>query len=788
MRTRTLDAALALLATLAAVLGLTTLTVSGSWLAPTMWCGLAVSLAGALLRKVTSHDLLVLLGQALFGTWAVLLLTVPGGLENGLPGPWTIERVAALTNDVSQVVQKYSAPIPTTTGVIAMLVAITTFLVLVVDYLGVTRQAPAVAGLPLLAAFLTAVANSGSSLAPGYFLVAALAWLILVTRTTSTIVRRWSTTIAAPRTPTSTEDAEVGALSGLGSNARRLAVTGLVAAVVLPAVLPHLPTRFVLDGLGRNDQAVGGGSRVGFTSTLDLTRSLQSGSLNPVITYRTTAPGTPPPLRVVVAPTFADGQWRSGPADSPSRELTAASRLSPDVPVQARTVTVTGNALDAPHLAAPQPVSSVDVGDNAWSADADTGDLFVRSRPAEYSLTYQEVNVASSQLRAGIPGGDTGARDPLVSGSLGLDPGSAPEVTALAEKVAGVAATPWDAAVAIQTYLRGPDFTYSLTLPPPPRNDRGEVVIDPVVSFLTTRQGYCVQFATAMVMMARARGIPARMAIGFLPGTAENGVFTVRSADAHAWPELFFPGAGWLRFEPTPAQRTGTAPAYTRLADTPGGPTGGPQPSASATSTSQASVGALRKPDAPLAEDPVAATPIGVRLIGWLTSPAGLVVLAVLLGLLGSLVLPVTARLVHRRRRAHAADAAALAEAEWAELVSRLRDLGLHPPPGGTLREWRTHYVRHGYLDADADASIGRVVATVERTRYARPGPVTPDGQDDVEKVTHAVSQSRPTPQRLRAFFVPEAGVLWWRRSTASLTHAPERWGRRLADSLSRRG
>ncbi len=787
MRTRPLDAALALLATLAAVLGLTTLTVSGAWLAPTLWCGVAVSVAGALLRKVTSHDLLVLLGQAVVGAWAVLVLTVPGGLENGVPGPWTVDRLVALTNDVSEVVQKYSAPIPTTTGVIAMLVSITTLLVLVVDYLAVTRQAPAVAGLPLLAAFLTAVANSGSSLAPGYFLVAALAWLILVTRTTSSVVRRWSTTVAAPRTPSRTEDAEAGALSGLGTNARRLAVAGLAAAVVLPAVLPHLPTRFVLDGLGRNDQAVGGGSRVGFTSTLDLKQSLQSGSLNPVITYRTTAPGTPPPLRVVVAPTYANGQWRSGPADSPSRELTAASRLSPDVPVQARTLTVTDNALDAPHLAAPQPVSSVDLGDTPWSADADTGDLFVRSRPAEYTLTYQEVNVASAQLRTGIPGGDTGASDPLVSGSLGLDPGSASEVTALAEKVAGAAATPWDAAVAIQSYLRGPDFTYSLTLLPNPQNAKGEEVTDPVVSFLTTKQGYCVQFATAMVMMARSRGIPARMAIGFLPGTAENGVFTVRSADAHAWPELFFPGAGWLRFEPTPAQRTGSEPVYTRPADAPGGATTGPQPSSSATSTAQATAGALRKPDAPVAEDPAAATPIGVRLVGWLTSPASLVVLAVLLGLLGSLVLPVTARLVHRRRRARAADAAELAEAEWAELVSRLRDLGLHPPPGGTLREWRTHYVRHGYLDADADASIGRVVATVERTRYARPGLVMPDGADDVEKVTHAVSQGRPTPQRLRAFFVPETGVLWWSRSTAALTRAPALWGRRILDRLPRR-
>ena len=77
-----------------------------------------------------------------------------------------------------------------------------------------------------------------------------------------------------------------------------------------------------------------------------------------------------------------------------------------------------------------------------------------------------------------------------------------------------------------------------------------------------TKQGYCVQFATAMIMMARSAGIPARMAIGFLPGSATQGVWTVTAADAHAWPELYLDGIGWTRFEPTPAVRSGAPPVY----------------------------------------------------------------------------------------------------------------------------------------------------------------------------------------------------------------------------------
>src|SRR5665809_71898 len=74
------------------------------------------------------------------------------------------------------------------------------------------------------------------------------------------------------------------------------------------------------------------------------------------------------------------------------------------------------------------------------------------------------------------------------------------------------------------------------------------------------RKGYCVQFATAMVMMSRAAGIPAHMALGFLPGSSDKGVWTVIAADAHAWPELYLDGLGWTRFEPTPSRAA--PPAY----------------------------------------------------------------------------------------------------------------------------------------------------------------------------------------------------------------------------------
>ena len=87
-----------------------------------------------------------------------------------------------------------------------------------------------------------------------------------------------------------------------------------------------------------------------------------------------------------------------------------------------------------------------------------------------------------------------------------------------------------------------------------------------LASFLAEsgRVGYCEQFAASMAIMARIIGIPARVAVGFLEGDASGpNEYEFSAHDLHAWPELFFPGAGWVRFEPTPGDRAPTVPDYT---------------------------------------------------------------------------------------------------------------------------------------------------------------------------------------------------------------------------------
>lgn len=112
------------------------------------------------------------------------------------------------------------------------------------------------------------------------------------------------------------------------------------------------------------------------------------------------------------------------------------------------------------------------------------------------------------------------------------------------------AATPYDQAKAIERYLRS-NIIYNESIPAPPPG------VDPMEWVLFDyKQGYCNYYATAMIVMLRTLGIPARMAAGFAQGVYDpaESAFVVSERDAHTWVEVYFPGYGWIEFEPTAAQ------------------------------------------------------------------------------------------------------------------------------------------------------------------------------------------------------------------------------------------
>ena len=128
-------------------------------------------------------------------------------------------------------------------------------------------------------------------------------------------------------------------------------------------------------------------------------------------------------------------------------------------------------------------------------------------------------------------------------------------IAKLAEEITGQAPSNYEKAAALEQYLSS-HFGYTLELP-------HSVARDPVANFLFERKhGHCEYFASSMAVMLRSLRIPSRMVTGFRGGEYNDltGQYVVRASDAHSWVEAYFPGSGWISFDPTPA---GSVPART---------------------------------------------------------------------------------------------------------------------------------------------------------------------------------------------------------------------------------
>lgn len=151
-----------------------------------------------------------------------------------------------------------------------------------------------------------------------------------------------------------------------------------------------------------------------------------------------------------------------------------------------------------------------------------------------------------------------------------------PRVRGLAAAIAGGAGSGYEQSLALQDFFRSSAFEYDLSV-------ASGHSVNRVEDFLETRRGYCEQFAGAFAAMARSLGLPARVAVGFTVGDAdpsEPNAYVVRGKHAHAWPEVYLAGAGWVAFEPTPGRGAPGAQNYTGVVENQVG--GSPRPDNSA--------------------------------------------------------------------------------------------------------------------------------------------------------------------------------------------------------------
>ena len=178
--------------------------------------------------------------------------------------------------------------------------------------------------------------------------------------------------------------------------------------------------------------------------------------------------------------------------------------------------------------------------DVAWRSPGDAFGVNIEA------TTYQADSLVSTASEDQLRAEGSDYPDWVRTRYLAL-PDSVPErVLVLARDLTATEPTRYDRALAIERYLRA--FPYTLDLPaPPPKMD----VVDYFLFDLKT--GYCDYYASAMVVLARAAGLPARLVTGYASGSYDlnNANYIITEADAHSWAEVYFPGSGWIEFEPT---------------------------------------------------------------------------------------------------------------------------------------------------------------------------------------------------------------------------------------------
>jgi transglutaminase-like putative cysteine protease len=319
-------------------------------------------------------------------------------------------------------------------------------------------------------------------------------------------------------------------------------------------------------------------------------------------------------------------------------------------------------------------------------------------------------------------------------------------------------------ALAIQNQLRAGAFLYDESTPAREGYDGDGLAV--IARFLQVKSGYCVHFASTMAVMARVLHIPSRVVVGYQPGkkVTRNGRtrFDVASTDLHAWPELYFAGQGWVRFEPTPGR--GAVPAYAPLPAIGSG--------ATATATPTPTAGAVRTgPEASAgpqteAERAAKQTADVWRVVG--------TVGAVLGGLLVLLAVPGLVRILARRRRLARLRDGGTAALGWREVLDTGADLGM-PPPDGSPRVMAAALERR-LAAPDARAALGRIRDAFEVQTFGRRSPSV--SVDDVRTVVDRLRAGVGPAARIRGTVAPVSLLGRLRRPRLALRWTPPGSGR----------
>jgi transglutaminase-like putative cysteine protease len=717
--------------------------------------GLAsVAVAGLLERRSL---LLATLASAVCLLVALAVLVFPQTTWVGLP---TSETLGAIRDALARVGQQARVQVAPSEPLTPLLLAAVTAVWTAsfsAHALAIRAGGPLLAVLPSVAlvGFTDTVMQDGAR--PGYAVVLLSAVLFVSFVDGIRRIRQWGPVWGSRGKPLS---------AATGHGARRVATLAMAVAVLAPGILPGFHS------LALVDFSTAGGHQVHIDPFVSIKAQLQR--RDPVELFQVTSvDGNGDPRaaywRLYALDQFDGTTWRSSDPDAErGRILSTPATLatsSPSSPAIDQGYRILTDFVDRwlPMAYPPQTVN-VPFGVIRYDSEltaAVAPDTF--GEGLEYSVRSLIVSPTPKEL-------DAVSMAPSVLLGIGVPdrytfvPDDVPlAVRQIAEAWTQNASTPYRQVLAIQQhFVSSGDFHYSLDVRP--RADANALV-----DFLTrTRTGFCQQFAAAMAILVRELGIPARVVVGFRPGSQSGDTFTVSTEDAHSWVEVLFPGYGWLPFEPTPGGwRSPLATAGSYLSpETPGacppsepGCAAGGETTAGSGTTGGGLTGKLQQVEFSVRNDSGRGRRGGVETpvpdTGY-SIPYRLLFLA-LLALVALLLITVPiVKAAWRRRTVHGArDPDALVLRAYRVFDGEAADLGLGRADGETLAE---HRDRLAAVVPFSDGHLERLTMAAIRAAYSGRPTTEAEARDALRDARTAIRDIRSDAglvRRLRGVYRP---------------------------------
>lgn len=716
------------------------------------WWVLPVAVTVVIVLLVTAAARWLRLPSAVvtvLGLAALLLaLTVMHGSDHALlgfiPTPETFSAAGQLWSESGSFVSRQSAPYGQNAGLALVLSALVGLVAVFMEtaLLGLRMAGLACVGiLALLVVPALTLPGSVSMWGLGAAIIAALALL--------TGSRLWGATRQQRIAPTPG-----------GLPRALLVIVGVLGVTLLvPTVMPGFFSGAFLQGSSFNaERAAGVGPLRAVGQDLRDSERVQRFSY-------TTSDGQPKYMRLMALSDFSQSEFfpqtdnleegLDGIADPETNPVSRENSVTTKVTFE----DYSEHWLPAPYA----PTEFSGIGNEGWSWNP--RDLSVYSAASDmsggtFTVTSSAPQATPEAMRSAA---SSGTNDEMAD-YMRL-PNDMPEsISDAARQLTDGAENDYDRALALQNGLRD-SFQYDVNAPLAQGYDAGGM--DSMEQFMETRTGYAGHFAPAMALMAREVGIPARVAVGYLPTAPvedpQGGEhFEVGTGDAHAWPELYFQGVGWVRFEPTPgipttpeyAPESGNEPgedASGQPDETPSEEPSQPQEPTSESTDEQSQPPA---PETPEPEEAQQDTNTGLMIPIWVLVLGGVLLLLLLLAALPRLVRG-------RRRRARLADMANTslspqdrANAAWDELEDLSVDHGGSPKDSDTPRV-RARRMAAG-IPAASEA-VDRIVSDVEHASYAAPDASWKPSASaaDLGKVHDELMHRASGGQRFRATWWP---------------------------------